>query len=311
MKKTLILLLILSMTFCFAACGGSGNAEEEAGADIEEDAEAVIEEAAEEAANNAEGDAAAAIDAIQDETGILFSGGDFDFGLDLLQDFSLMPAFEKREYKDLLESEDEFRAILKEGLSDGSLGTFRYNDSLSLKSELEYAINAAEEAGQPLPEEVIEEYRNMVFTTGSAETENEFANGGTVQIGIIKAPDEIEDGDAEETEVLFQGKFQHYAEYTGGDHDDIEGIDYEALSDGLKKTMGIVTDPEKLKAGFAEAFSEAALSDEMPSGVILSQEIVKKGDGWTEKAVISVSAFLLEDSNNFRLEMASRTRVYD
>jgi hypothetical protein len=118
-----------------------------------------------------------------------------------------------------------------------------------------------------------------------------------------------EDGEAEDlSEVLSSSKYEHAADYTGRNYHDLESADCNKICSDIKKLTGIKADPEKLKEAFSEAIEIARSEDKIAD---LTQKITVEGDGYTENAYITVSAYVDEEELSFGIESCGRTRVYE
>lgn len=280
MKKFIAILLAVAMCFAFVSCGDSKEA------DIEQ---------------NEQED-----DGLSEE---LYSSLDYDFGIELTDEFSLSEALEKCEYKNLVEREDEFKKMLSKGLSDSGLGEFEVED-VSLKEELDHALAELQADGNSVSEDLIDVYRNIVFATASESTSDDDWDGAMIQIGIMPSVEDL--GEAEEAEdikeALSSGKYEHAAEYTGRNYHDLDAADCDKICSDLRKLTGIKADPDKLKEAFSEAIDIARSEDKIAD---LTQKITVEGDGYTENAYITVSAYVDEEELSFGIESCGRTRVYE
>ena len=280
MKKIMAVILSLALCFAFVSCGDNKEA------DIEQ---------------NEQED-----DELSEE---LYSSLDYDFGLELTDEFSLSEALKKCEYKNLVEREDEFKNMLRKGLSDSGLSEFEVED-VSLREELDHALTELQADGNSVSEDLIEMYRNIVFASASESVSEDDWDGAMIQIGIMPTIEGMdEDGEAEDlSEVLSSSKYEHAADYTGRNYHDLESADCNKICSDIKKLTGIKADPEKLKEAFSETIEIARSEDKIAD---LTQKITVEGDGYTENAYITVSAYVDEEELSFGIESCGRTRVYE
>ncbi len=280
MKKIMAVILSLALCFAFLSCGENkaGDAEEN-----EQDNEELSDE--------------------------LYANSDYDFGIELTDEFSLSGFLKKCEYTDLIEREDEFKEILRKGLSDSGLRDFEVED-VSVKEELDHAMTELQADGNPVSDDLIEAYSNIVFASAMESTSEDDWDGAAIQIGIMPSDDgldETEDPD-ELAAALLDGKFMHAAEYTGRTYHDPEAADCKKICEDIQNLTGIKTDPEKLQEAFKEAIETAGKEDKI---VDMTQKITVEGDGYTDNAYVTVSSYVDEGELSFGVESCGRSRVYE
>ena len=276
MKKIMAVILSLALCFAFVSCG-----------------------------ENKAGDA----EQNEQETDDLYADSDYDFGLEMTDEFSLSSVLKKCEYTDLIEREDEFKELLRKGLSDSGLSEFEVED-VSLKEELDHAMTELQADGNPVSDDLIEAYRNIVFVSARESISEDDWDGAAIQIGIMPSSEDIEE--AEEPDdvaaALLNGKYMHAAEYTGRTYHDPEAADCKKICEEIQNLTGIKADPEKLKEAFSEAIETARTEDKIAD---LTQEITVEGDGYTDNAYVTVSAYVDEEELSFGIESCGRSRIYE
>ena len=276
MKKIIAIILSFALCFAFVSCG-----------------------------ENKAGDA----EQNEQETDDLYADSDYDFGLEMTDEFSLSSVLKKCECTDLIEREDEFKELLRKGLSDSGLSEFEVED-VSLKEELDHAMTELQADGNPVSDDLIDAYRNIVFVSARESISEDDWDGAAIQIGIMPSSEDIEE--AEEPDdvaaALLNGKYMHAAEYTGRTYHDPEAADCKKICEEIQNLTGIKAEPEKLKEAFSEAIETARTEDKIAD---LTQEITVEGDGYTDNAYVTVSAYVDEEELSFGIESCGRSRIYE
>lgn len=272
MKRLLVLLLAFALCFVLVSCGEAGESEAEQ-------------------------------EGLSDE---VYSETEYDFGLEMTDDFNLSGVLEKCEYVSLAEREDEFKTMLETGLSESGLDNYKVDDA-SLKELLEHAIEELKADGNEVTDEMVNAYNNMVFASANDGASDDDWDRAIIQIEIIPYVEDYDEESAS-SESPEDGKFQHVLDYVGRTYHDPEEPDCEKICADLQSLMGIKVDPSKLKEALAKAVDITEKEDRISE---LTQEITVEGDGFTDTAHIEVSAYIDDEVLHVWVEGAGRTRVYE
>ena len=215
----LALILALTMVFCFTACGGGENDQDNTTTDTEE---------------TAQGGSGTPLNLTEDDWALADEGGApvvCDMGLkDAAADWTMAGALEKLDYSDLGSQKDALEtrtkeALEKSGLTGFDLYTDYEEEEVSPEEAAEYGIDVG----------------NILYTSG---TEDEDMDNRVVETGAYNEPG----GDA----------YYQYVVYSTKSYESPEDADAKELCEILTKAFGVNADESLISDGFKAAYDRAA-----------------------------------------------------
>ena len=238
-NKLIAVLLMGAMCFTFTACGSGGAGNNPAPEDIqwEDDGASYIAE--------------------------------YDFGLELTADGSMLSTLDKMDYTDLGSQKESFQKKVEEGIEAAGLGKYE------LITEFEEMEESMEEA--------IENEFEMGDILYSSGTEEDDFDLGVLEVAAYQRP--------------MDGKYYQYIIYNTKSYYGSEAVDAQEIVDLLGSALGVKVDPEIIKAA-AAIVEEKALSQETEEGEDGEdgEEVIE--DGEVDDEDVELEDGDLEDSDD-------------
>ena len=242
-NKLIAILLMGAMCFTFTACGSGGSGG---------------------AGNNP------APEDIQWEDDGASYIAEYDFGLELTADGSMLSTLDKMDYTDLGSQKESFQKKVEEGIEAAGLGKYE------LITEFEEMEESMEEA--------IENEFEMGDILYSSGTEEDDFDLGVLEVAAYQRP--------------MDGKYYQYIIYNTKSYYGSEAVDAQEIVDLLGSALGVKVDPEIIKAA-AAIVEEKALSQETEEGEDGDddgEEVIE--DGEVEDEDVELEDGELEDSDD-------------
>ena len=214
----LALVLVLTMVFCFTACGGgTDNGQEISGDTPSESNEGPHTPSA----------------LTEDDWALAEEGSPVvcDFGLtDEGTDWTMDGALEKLDYSDLGNQGETLETRTKEALEKSGLTGFEF-----------YTDFAAEEVTKEEAEEYGIDVGDILYTSCM---EDENMDNRFIETGAYVNP--------------MEGNYYQYAIYSTENYEDVKDADFKSLSEVMTKAFGVSADEKLIAEGFKAAYDRAA-----------------------------------------------------
>ena len=162
---------------------------------------------------------------------------EYDFGLELTADGSMLSTLDKMDYTDLGSQKESFQKKVDEGIEAACLGKYE------LMTEFEEMEESMEEA--------IENEFEMGDILYSSGTEEDDFDLGVLEVAAYQRP--------------MDGKYYQYIIYNTKSYYGSEAVDAQEMVDLLSSALGVKVDPEIITAA-AAIVEEKALSQETEEG---------------------------------------------